>query len=53
MPYVVMMSLSKVFGAIDRFSEDLDLSVSPDFLHLPQAGTSRNQADAKRPQPLR
>ncbi|MHC4877800.1 MAG: nucleotidyl transferase AbiEii/AbiGii toxin family protein [Planctomycetota bacterium] len=38
-------SLSKVFGAIDRFSEDIDLSVSPEFLGLPEAGTSRNQAN--------
>jgi len=38
-------SLSKVFGAIDRFSEDIDLSVSPSLLGLPEAGTSRNQAD--------
>lgn len=37
-------SLSKVFGVIDRFSEDIDLSLSPDFLDLPKAGTSRNQA---------
>src|SRR5947209_2266099 len=37
-------SLSKVFGVIDRFSEDIDLSLSPDFLKLPDAGTSRNQA---------
>src|ERR1700678_526103 len=37
-------SLSKVFGVIDRFSEDLDLSLSPEFLKLPEAGTSRNQA---------
>jgi hypothetical protein len=37
-------SLSKVFGVIDRFSEDIDLSVSPEFLGLPKAGTSRNQA---------
>jgi hypothetical protein len=37
-------SLSKVFGVIDRFSEDIDLSVSPAFLNLPAAGTSRNQA---------
>lgn len=27
-------SLSKVFGAIERFSEDIDLSVSPDFLGI-------------------
>lgn len=38
-------SLSKVFGVIDRFSEDIDLSVSPAFLNLPEAGTSRNQAN--------
>ena len=37
-------SLSKVFGIIDRFSEDIDLSLSPEFLELPKAGTSRNQA---------
>jgi len=38
-------SLSKVFGVIARFSEDLDLSLSPEFLKLPEAGTSRNQAN--------
>jgi hypothetical protein len=38
-------SLSKVFGVIERFSEDLDLSLSPEFLRLPKAGTSRNQAN--------
>lgn len=38
-------SLSKVFRVIDRFSEDIDLSLSPDFLNLPEAGTSRNQAN--------
>ena len=38
-------SLSKVFGVIERFSEDIDLSVSPEFLKLPEAGTSRNQAN--------
>lgn len=38
-------SLSKVFGVIERFSEDIDLSLSPEFLKLPQAGTSRNQAN--------
>jgi predicted nucleotidyltransferase component of viral defense system len=31
-------SLSKVFGVIDRFSEDIDLSLSPDFLGLKPAG---------------
>lgn len=38
-------SLSKVFGAINRFSEDIDLSLSPTFLRLPQAGETRTQAD--------
>ena len=38
-------SLSKVFGVIDRFSEDIDLSLSPAFLNLPEAGSSRNQAN--------
>src|SRR5580658_8996714 len=38
-------SLSKVFGIIERFSEDIDLSLSPEFLNLPEAGTSRNQAN--------
>jgi hypothetical protein len=34
-----------VFGVIKRFSEDIDLSLSPTFLKLPEAGTSRNQAN--------
>jgi hypothetical protein len=38
-------SLSKVFGVIARFSEDIDLSLSPQFLKLDQAGSSRNQAN--------
>ena len=38
-------SLSKVFRVIDRFSEDIDLSISPALFGLPEAGTSRNQAD--------
>lgn len=37
-------SLSKVYRVLDRFSEDIDLSISPGFLNLPSAGTSRNQA---------
>ena len=37
-------SLSKVFGVVERFSEDIDLSLSPEFLKLPPAGVSRNQA---------
>lgn len=35
-------SLSKVFGVIERFSEDIDLSLSPEFLKLPPVGISRN-----------
>lgn len=38
-------SLSKVFGAIERFSEDIDLSLSPEFLDLPEPGSSRNQSN--------
>jgi hypothetical protein len=38
-------SLSKDFGAINRFSEDIDLSVSTEFLELPEPGDSRNQAN--------
>jgi hypothetical protein len=38
-------SLSKVFEVIERFSEDIDLSLSPAFLKLPDAGTGRNQAN--------
>src|SRR6202451_2084468 len=38
-------SLSNVFGVIERFSEDIDLSLSPAFLKLPEAGTNRNQAN--------
>lgn len=38
-------SLSKVFGVIDRFSEDIDLSLSPTFLGLAETATSRNQAN--------
>ena len=37
-------SLSKVFGAIDRFSEDIDLSLSPEFLRVPEAAATRSQA---------
>lgn len=43
-------SLSKVFGVIDRFSEDIDLSVSPEFVGADaqafDALTSRSQRDA-------
>jgi Nucleotidyl transferase AbiEii toxin, Type IV TA system len=41
-------SLSKVFGVIQRFSEDIDLSVAPEFLGMPDSkggpSLSRNQA---------
>ena len=40
-------SLSKVFGVIERFSEDIDLSVSPAFLGISEESleqvTSRNK----------
>jgi len=39
-------SLSKVFGTISRFSEDIDLSVSTEFLGLAEPGRqSRNQSN--------
>ena len=38
-------SISKIFNAIDRFSEDIDLSVSPTFLGLSEIATTRNQAN--------
>ncbi len=42
-------SLSKVFGVINRFSEDIDLSLAPAFLGLDEphadAGLSRGQAN--------
>lgn len=38
-------SLSKVFGAINRFSEDIDLSLSPTFLGLSDTTTNRSQAE--------
>ena len=38
-------SLSKVFNVIERFSEDIDLSLSPTFLGLLESGLSRNQAN--------
>jgi len=37
-------SLSKVFGAIDRFSEDIDLSLAPEFLGLQTPGTGKSQS---------
>jgi len=51
-PHIVFKggtSLSKVFGVIDRFSEDVDLSVSPAFVgadpHLLDQGVSRTRRD--------
>lgn len=38
-------SLSKVFKIIERFSEDIDLSLSPNFLNLPPVGSSKTQAE--------
>jgi hypothetical protein len=34
-----------VYGVINRFSEDIDLSLAPSILELPQAGRTRTQAD--------
>jgi hypothetical protein len=31
--------------SLNRFSEDIDLSLSPEFLNLPSPGPSRNQAN--------
>jgi hypothetical protein len=43
-------SLSKVFGVIDRFSEDIDLCLVPEFVGADAAGfdalTSRVKRDA-------
>ena len=45
-------SLSKVFGVIKRFSEDVDLSIDPEWLgfggeHRPDAAQSRSQFDKR------
>ena len=40
-------SMSKVFGAIDRFSEDIDLSLSPTFLRLPETEAATRTQGAK------
>jgi predicted nucleotidyltransferase component of viral defense system len=43
-------SLSKVFGVIQRFSEDIDLSLAPAYLGIPEDEekgiTSRTKRDA-------
>jgi hypothetical protein len=36
-------ALSKVFGLIQRFSEDIDLSLAPEFLGLPTPGATTTQ----------
>jgi hypothetical protein len=41
-------SLSKVFGVIDRFSEDIDLSVSPAFLGISEESVERADSRNKR-----
>lgn len=41
-------SLSKVFGVIDRFSEDIDLSVSPDFLGISEDWVEQADSRTKR-----
>src|SRR5689334_5586989 len=43
--FKVCTSLSKIFRAIHRFSEDIDLSLSPAFLGLPESAANRSQAD--------
>lgn len=40
-------SLSKVFGAIQRFSEDIDLSLAPEFLGLPEVELAPDLTRAK------
>lgn len=41
-------SLSKVFGAIERFSEDIDLSVSPEFVGISEESVDRADSRNKR-----
>ncbi len=41
-------SLSKVFGVIERFSEDIDLSVSPDFLGIKEEWVEEADSRNKR-----
>lgn len=36
-------SLSKAWGLIDRFSEDIDLAVDPVFLGLPEGDLTKKQ----------
>jgi len=41
-------SLSKVFGAIERFSEDIDFSVSPEFVGISEESVERAESRNKR-----
>jgi Nucleotidyl transferase AbiEii toxin, Type IV TA system len=41
-------SLSKVFGVIERFSEDIDLSVSPDFVGIKEEWVEEPESRNKR-----
>lgn len=41
-------SLSKVFGVIARFSEDIDLSVSPEFFGITEASLEENVSKRKK-----
>lgn len=41
-------SLSKVFGVIERFSEDIDLSVSPDFVGIKEEWLEEAESRNKR-----
>lgn len=41
-------SLSKVFGVIERFSEDIDLSVNPDFLGIDEQWVEEAESRNKR-----
>jgi hypothetical protein len=41
-------SLSKVFGVIERFSEDIDLSVSPDFVGINEEWVEEAESRNKR-----
>jgi hypothetical protein len=41
-------SLSKVFGVIDRFSEDVDLSISPEFVGIKEEWVEDAESRSKR-----
>jgi hypothetical protein len=50
-PHVVFKggtSLSKVYGAIDRFSEDIDISLSPEFLGCKESYLSEPMSKSQR-----